>query len=372
MKDMISSSNEYHLYIGIPFCYAKCSYCHYVDNLEFGHKNVSNSYFNLLIKQMKLVFSLNRNKILKSVYFGGGTPSLLSYSQLLEIKNIFNNYDISPIEITIEIHPSTWNLYFLDLTFFTRYSIGVQAINQEILNNYKRNSYDWNHILKIIKDIKENSNDACINLDFVFEQTIEEDDVILINKLSKNKQLHPDSIVFYPNTKGRGKERSRNIYKTLNFIANSLKNYSNLHTSNHIFINNRKKIFSTYSENQYETLNDIIGIGHYSISEIGNESYLSIYNENNNTFIYKKRHQNRYLKYLIEASIGGVKLDTINKANKELIIFFTKRFFLYYIKKENYLLFYNYLLEHYSLIEANLFVSVINYGDSNIDNFTIK
>lgn len=368
MKDMISSSNEYHLYIGIPFCYAKCSYCHYVDNLKFGHKHVSDSYFNLLLKQLKSVFSLNKNKILKSVYFGGGTPSLLSYSQLLEIKNIFSDYNILPVEITIEIHPSTWNLYFLDLSFFTRYSIGVQAINQEILHDYKRNSYDWSSVLKIIKDIKEDSRDSYVNLDFVFEQIIEKNDIALMNKLSEDKQLHPDSIVFYPNTKGRGKERSSDIYKTLNFIANSLKKYSNLHTSKHIFINNRKQIFSTYSENQYEILNDIIGIGHYSISEIGNNSYLSIYNDNN-TFIYRNRHNNRYLLSLIESSTGGVRLNTINKINRELISFFTKKNNLYYVKNKDYILFYNYLLEHYSSTEANLFISVINYGDSNIDSF---
>lgn len=369
MKDMISSSNEYHLYIGIPFCYAKCSYCHYVDNLKFGHKHVSDSYFNLLLKQLKSVFSLNKNKILKSVYFGGGTPSLLSYSQLLEIKNIFSDYDILPVEITIEIHPSTWNLYFLDLNFFTRYSIGVQAINQETLYGYKRNSYDWNSVLKIIKEIKEDNGDTYINLDFVFEQTVEENDIIVINQLSEDKLLHPDSIVFYPNTKGRGKERSKNIYKTLKFIANSLKNYSNLHTSNHIFINYRKQIFSTYSENQYEILNDIIGVGHYSISEIGNESYLGIYNENNSTFLYKQKHNNRYLKSLIEASTGGIRLNTINIVNKELISYFTKKNNLYYVENKNYSIFYNYLLEHYTLKEANLFISVINYGDSNINNF---
>lgn len=369
MKDIISSSNEYHLYIGIPFCHTKCSYCHYIDNLKFGNKNVNDSYFNLLLQQLKLVLYLNRNKILKSVYFGGGTPSLLSYSQVLDIKNIFFAYKVSPVEITIEIHPSTWNFSFLDLNFFTRYSIGVQAINHKILYDYKRNSYDWSSVLKIITDIKESNINTYINLDFVFDQIFKRNDIDLINQLSNDKLLSPDSIVFYPNTKGRGKERSKNIYKTLNFIASSLKNYTNLHTSNHIFIKNGKERFSTYSENQYELLNDIIGIGHYSISEIGNESYLGIYNENNNTFFYKKRHNDRYLKSLIEASTGGARLNTINKVNNELINFFTKKNNLYYLKNKNYLVFYNYLLEHYSLTEANLFVSVINYGDSNIDSF---
>lgn len=363
MKEIIASSSEFHLYVGFPFCYKKCSYCHYIDNLKFGHKNINNSYFTLLLKQIKMVLDTNRDKVLKSVYFGGGTPSLLSYSQILKIKEIFKEHRVSPDEISIEMHPSNWNFYFIDSDFFTRFSIGVQTIDQKTAIKYKRDDYDWNHILDIIKQIRENSEKASINLDFVFNETITKEEFELINKL----HFLPESIVFYPNTKGRGKERLENILTTLKDVNYNLQNYKKLYNSNHIFINNKEKIFSYYSKNQHETLNDIIGVGHISISEVGDSSYLSLYDKDYETYSYKNRHHSRYLRSLIESSTTGVQSSVIKRVNSELMKFFRKYSKLYYIEEKNYLHFYNYLLKTYTKNEAELFLSIVNYGDSSLN-----
>ena len=211
---LLSTSKNYHLYIGFPFCKTKCTFCHYVDNIKFGKTTIDEKYMSLLLKQLKKILDLNKYNNLQSVYFGGGTPSLLSFSQLNKIKNLIKRYS-NPIEVTIEIYPNNWNKFYLELEFFTRYSIGVQSINQDILAKFNRKDYFWKDILKIIYDIQQYNKGLYVNLDFLFDEKINVREIKEINNVFVN------SIVFYPNTKGRGIERLNNVYKTLNIICNN-------------------------------------------------------------------------------------------------------------------------------------------------------
>lgn len=115
------------LYIHIPFCTRKCNYC---DFLSFSQLKEQDKYVSYLIKEIKK-YELSK---LKTIYFGGGTPSLLSIDN---IKKILENlsYD-EATEITLELNPSTVDREKLQAFYklgINRLSIGIQSFNDENL-----------------------------------------------------------------------------------------------------------------------------------------------------------------------------------------------------------------------------------------------
>ncbi len=120
-------------YIHIPFCLKKCGYCSF---LSFEKKNVPEEYFFALNKEIKTKYN---GEELETLYFGGGTPSILSISQVATILKNFNFTHSS--EITFEVNPKTVDLAYLKelrALGVNRLSIGVQSFNDEILARIER------------------------------------------------------------------------------------------------------------------------------------------------------------------------------------------------------------------------------------------
>lgn len=124
---------EIGLYIHIPFCRKKCNYCDFYS--KGGALSVSDEY----IKAVKREIAKWENITCKTVYFGGGTPSLMTANQ---IRDILSDIDILPgAEITLEANPDT--LTFEKLKEFrqagvNRLSIGVQTVYDRSLENLGR------------------------------------------------------------------------------------------------------------------------------------------------------------------------------------------------------------------------------------------
>ena len=122
-------------YIHIPFCKSKCKYCSFVsypDTLQCVQKK----YVDTLTKEIEYFYN---GELLKTVYFGGGTPSLLEVDDLSRILHKFNYNDDT--EITIEVNPETVDekkLCALKKTGFNRVSIGVQTFDDAILKQIGR------------------------------------------------------------------------------------------------------------------------------------------------------------------------------------------------------------------------------------------
>jgi oxygen-independent coproporphyrinogen-3 oxidase len=116
------------LYIHIPFCKQKCNYCDF-------HFSVSVKNKDALLDALKNELIIRKNELntpIETLYFGGGTPSFLSYDELASLFEIvFSNYQINyDAEITLEANPDDLNLTFLkDLKKLkiNRLSIGVQS-----------------------------------------------------------------------------------------------------------------------------------------------------------------------------------------------------------------------------------------------------
>ncbi len=99
-------------YIHIPFCRQKCQYCHFALTPKFNELKVR-IYIDALKKEIEMFFVENPGNTIETIYFGGGTPSILTGEQLAEILDIFRKHKIPPaplsqggkVEITLESNP---------------------------------------------------------------------------------------------------------------------------------------------------------------------------------------------------------------------------------------------------------------------------
>ncbi len=129
------------LYIHIPFCLSKCNYCAFPSVVS--KKNIYYPYIKALKKELKIYSNLSRDKTVGTLFIGGGTPTVLDMSSLVQLlefcKNIFT---ISgEAEISVEANPGTVNKNYLQAlrkTGFNRISFGVQSFVDKELQQIGR------------------------------------------------------------------------------------------------------------------------------------------------------------------------------------------------------------------------------------------
>lgn len=137
----LSQPKSFSLYISIPFCPTRCSYCSFVSSSMKSAKRLIPQYVELLkqeiIETARIAGDLNLR--LESIYFGGGTPTTLEASQLQElIEVIEQSFDLSHLrEYTIEAgRPDTLTrekLEVINSGFKKRISINPQTMNDDVL-----------------------------------------------------------------------------------------------------------------------------------------------------------------------------------------------------------------------------------------------
>ncbi|MCX8011155.1 MAG: radical SAM family heme chaperone HemW [Ignavibacteria bacterium] len=124
------------IYIHIPFCEHKCIYCDFYSLIN--HSNLEN-FFNCLKKEIQhFKDDYSIENIIETIYFGGGTPSLVEPKYIEEIlTELRNNYKVSDTpEITLETNPGTVTkskLEELKSIGINRLSIGVQSFDEDDL-----------------------------------------------------------------------------------------------------------------------------------------------------------------------------------------------------------------------------------------------
>ena len=115
------------IYIHIPFCKSKCAYCNFFSLVS--EKKI-NDYVNSLKREIVSRKDYLGGEKVKTIYFGGGTPSLLPTKYIDEILKILNNnFDlVSNPEITLEANPDTIDkeqLFELKSLGINRISVGI-------------------------------------------------------------------------------------------------------------------------------------------------------------------------------------------------------------------------------------------------------
>lgn len=165
------------LYIHIPFCKKRCSYCSFFSTTR---NNIINKYIDALCIEIKNRKDYLQNNTLRTIYLGGGTPSLLNKHQLTKLfDSIHSEFNMDNIaETTIECNPDDLNPeYIKDLTNLpiNRISIGIQTFNDNLLSFLGRRHTSFQAI-KAVEDCKQNGF-SNISIDLMYG--LPEQDIIM-------------------------------------------------------------------------------------------------------------------------------------------------------------------------------------------------
>ena len=152
------------IYLHIPFCKQACHYCNFHFSTSKKNKDV---VIESMIKELEAK-SKDNFDIIETIYFGGGTPSILSISEINKfIKIIYKNFKISEnIEITLEANPEDLSLdkvKELSLSSVNRLSIGIQSFNDTELKMMNR-SHNSNQSKNCIENASRYFDNLSIDL----------------------------------------------------------------------------------------------------------------------------------------------------------------------------------------------------------------
>src|SRR5690606_13565571 len=143
------------LYIHIPYCKQKCSYCNFHFSTNISQKN---SMIFAISNELKLRKTEIQEEI-ETIYLGGGTPSLLNLDEInFLFETIFREFSVSENpEITLEANPddlSQTKIKELKTTPINRFSIGVQSFFEEDLRlmNRAHNAQEAVNSIKFAQD----------------------------------------------------------------------------------------------------------------------------------------------------------------------------------------------------------------------------
>ena len=133
--------NDISLYIGIPFCPTRCSYCSFVSRTVGKNTDLLDPYLHALYQELEHTGKLlaNSGKTLRTIYIGGGTPTTLSTEQMAELLDrVKDTFDLSRcIEFTVEGgRPDTLSAEKLSAIYrhgADRMSINPQTMQDEVL-----------------------------------------------------------------------------------------------------------------------------------------------------------------------------------------------------------------------------------------------
>ena len=162
--------SEISLYIHVPFCRYRCGYCDF--NTYAGLDDLKPNYVKAVCREMELLALSYQEKLsLHTIYFGGGTPSLLTVSQVEAIlTSVKQFFDLSPYaEISLEANPGTVNqayLHDLHRLGINRLSMGMQSADPSMLRLLDRQHEPW-EVFDAVRFARKAGFDN-INLDLIF------------------------------------------------------------------------------------------------------------------------------------------------------------------------------------------------------------
>ncbi len=199
-------TTDYSLYFHIPFCTHRCAYCDF--NTYAGQEEMMPAYVEALCREIKYVGARAQRSEGKvhTIFFGGGTPSLLNPNQFESIfQFIQNNFTLTnDAEITIEANPGTVtyeNLLELRRIGINRLSYGVQSANSEELRMLER-VHDFFDVIEAVSSARKAGFNN-LNLDLIYglpEQTLSTWQTTVHRILA----LHPEHISAYALTLEHG------------------------------------------------------------------------------------------------------------------------------------------------------------------------
>ncbi|MFK7900838.1 MAG: radical SAM family heme chaperone HemW [Cyclobacteriaceae bacterium] len=179
------------IYLHIPFCKQACHYCdfHFSTSLK-----QSDAMVNAICKEIELRKDFFGTDEIETVYFGGGTPSILTNKQLEAIINqLTTSFDLSSVsEYTLEANPDDISVEKLKLwkaIGVTRLSVGIQSFDDTNLSFLNR-SHNSKEAIQSIHDALDYSFDLSIDLIYGIQTSTEETWANDLSQLSQFKEIN--------------------------------------------------------------------------------------------------------------------------------------------------------------------------------------
>lgn len=200
LLDQLHYENGYSLYIGIPFCPTTCLYCSFTSYPICSWKNKMEQYLEAVFKEIDFVAEAYKDKILDTVYIGGGTPTTLEADELdkliTKVKSTFNFKDVK--EFTVEAGRAdsiTYDkLMVLKKHNVSRISINPQTMKDETLKMIGRR-HTVDEVIEAFRMARQIGFDN-INMDIILglPGEMEEDVAYTVEEIEK---LKPDSLTVH-------------------------------------------------------------------------------------------------------------------------------------------------------------------------------
>ena len=206
------------LYIHIPFCSKRCTYCDFYTEVA---PDLIPILVNYIVKELNIRKDYLKNETISTIYFGGGTPSILSRDQFSEILNgIFAVYTVEEnVEITFEANPDDLTVDFFDSIKhlpFNRISIGIQSFDDNDLKRINRR-HTSDQAIAAVKNA-QNAGFDNISIDLIYGlplQSIEDWEKQLDIALSLNIQHVSAYGLTYEEGTALWKQREKGLVKPI-------------------------------------------------------------------------------------------------------------------------------------------------------------
>ncbi len=194
--------NSVSIYIGIPFCPTRCLYCSFTSqSIKFSNK-LTEPYMNALIKEIQSTAEIlkQKNKVIETIYIGGGTPTALNEDQLERLMNAVNTYfDLENLkEYTVEAgRPDTITQQKLDI--LKRYNVSRISINPQTMHQKTLDLIGRCHTPEDIENtyrMARKTGFNHINMDLIAGLP-NEDTKDFLYTLDKIEEMAPDSVTVH-------------------------------------------------------------------------------------------------------------------------------------------------------------------------------
>lgn len=329
--------DELGVYVHIPFCETLCSFCPY-NKVKYD-KDLALRYKEALLKEIDNVGKYYKGKKITSIYFGGGTPSLMINELqhiILALKDLFS-FDC---DMGIELHPRDVDrnlLVELKKLGFTMVSLGIQSFQEKNLKALGREFINGAETLRLAKDTGFN----VIDVDLIFgikgqnEEDLRKDFRTAFNNGATQVSTYPFIDFSYANNKNNMLGKKRDKKRLLNCLEDLSSELYLERTSVWTFAKKNTTKYSSITRDSY------IGFGvsaasltnkYFKINTFSVEEYINRVNEDKNpkalTMNFTPRLRAMYWMFW-----NGYTLELNRNAFKELLgkdmeNFFGKELFL--------------------------------------------
>ncbi len=187
------------LYVHIPFCEAKCSYCHFAIDPRRPGDERQERYLQALLREIWQWSNADTKQRADTIYFGGGTPTLLSLGRLEQVvEALGRRFDLSPsAEVTVEANPRDLDAQgysTLRALGANRLSLGVQSFDDSVLREMGR--FHTADDARAAVEFARSAGFASLSIDLILGWTGETEERWQRN-LDSVRTLAPDHLSLY-------------------------------------------------------------------------------------------------------------------------------------------------------------------------------